>query len=58
MQPNTLFTTSTSADDNLTVVFRSYSTDAVSYLWDFGDSNISTEVNPSHTYAAAGTYNK
>lgn len=24
--------------------------------WDFGDGNTSTEVNPSHTYAAAGTY--
>lgn len=24
--------------------------------WDFGDGNSSTEVNPEHTYAAAGTY--
>lgn len=27
-----------------------------SLLWDFGDTNTSTEENPSHTYATAGTY--
>lgn len=27
------------------------------YLWDFGDGNSSTETNPSHLYAAAGSYN-
>ena len=26
------------------------------YLWDFGDGNTSTDVNPSHIYAAAGDY--
>ncbi|WP_282123998.1 PKD domain-containing protein [Algibacter mikhailovii] len=56
IQPNTLFTTSTSADDNLEIVFRSYSTDAVSYLWDFGDGNTSTEANPNYKYAAGGLY--
>lgn len=25
--------------------------------WDFGDGNTSTQQNPSHTYAAGGTYN-
>ncbi len=28
----------------------------VSYLWDFGDGNFSTEADPSHTYATDGTY--
>ena len=28
-----------------------------SWLWDFGDSNTSTEQNPSHIYAVGGTYN-
>ncbi len=28
----------------------------VSYAWNFGDSATSTEMNPSHTYAAAGNY--
>jgi gliding motility-associated-like protein len=26
------------------------------WAWDFGDGNTSTQQNPSHTYAAAGTY--
>ncbi|MEP3838781.1 MAG: PKD domain-containing protein [Algibacter sp.] len=56
IQPNTLFTTSTSADDTMSFVFRSYSTDAVSYLWDFGDGNTSTEANPNYTYQTGGEY--
>ena len=27
-----------------------------SWLWDFGDGTTSTEQNPTHTYAVAGTY--
>lgn len=27
-----------------------------SWLWDYGDGNISTQQNPNHTYAASGTY--
>ena len=27
-----------------------------SYLWDFGDGASSTQANPNHTYAAAGSY--
>ncbi|MCU7853696.1 MAG: PKD domain-containing protein [Candidatus Thiodiazotropha sp. (ex Monitilora ramsayi)] len=27
-----------------------------SYAWDFGDGDTSNEANPSHAYAAAGTY--
>ncbi len=35
----------------------SCSTDASTYEWDFGDgSTKSTEANPSHTYATAGTF--
>lgn len=33
----------------------SYNT-PTSWLWDFGDGNQSTLQNPSHTYAATGTY--
>lgn len=29
---------------------------AVSYLWDFGDGNTSTEAAPEHTYATDGVY--
>lgn len=32
-------------------------TNATGYLWDFGDgSSTSTQANPTHTFAAAGTY--
>jgi PKD repeat protein len=50
-----LFTTS-----ELTAYFTDQSTDpdgsVVAWNWDFGDGSTSTAQNPSHTYAAAGTY--
>ncbi|MCF6437025.1 S8 family serine peptidase [Pseudoalteromonas sp. MMG022] len=46
--------------DMLNVTFTDSSTDAnndiVSWEWDFGDGNTSTEQNPVHAYGAAGTY--
>lgn len=39
-----------------TVNFTSTSSGASSWQWDFGDGNTSTLENPSHTYAAPGTY--
>ncbi|MFB9054944.1 PKD domain-containing protein [Formosa undariae] len=56
IQPNTLFTTSIDPDNTLALVFRSYSTDADSYAWDFGDGNTSTEANPDYTYENGGLY--
>lgn len=40
----------------LEVQFSNFSQNATSYAWDFGDGNTSTEENPTHTYAEAGTY--
>ena len=44
----------------LTANFTDTSTDSdgtiASRLWNFGDGTTSTAANPSHTYAAAGTY--
>ncbi|WP_282074029.1 PKD domain-containing protein [Polaribacter atrinae] len=57
IQPSTLFTTSTNGDDTMSIVFRSYSTDAASYLWDFGDGTTSSEANPDYTYTKGGEYN-
>jgi PKD repeat protein len=55
--PVASFTASTS---NLTASFTDTSTDSdgsiASRSWDFGDGTSSTVANPSHTYAAAGTY--
>ena len=44
------------AAPGITVNFVNASTNATSYLWDFGDLNQSTLDNPSHTYASEGTY--
>lgn len=41
---------------SLSVSFQNESTGGDSYFWDFGDGNTSTEENPVHTYATAGTY--
>lgn len=50
-----------SSTNLLVANFSSTSTDAdgtiASYAWNFGDSSTSTAQNPSHTYAAAGSYN-
>lgn len=39
-----------------TVTFTNVSKNADSYVWNFGDGETSTEANPVHTYAAAGSY--
>lgn len=50
----------TSSCTDLSCSFTDTSTDAdgtiASRSWDFGDGATSTATNPSHTYAAAGTY--
>jgi hypothetical protein len=38
------------------VVFYNYSTNASTYLWNFGDSATSTELNPWHKFENPGTY--
>jgi PKD repeat protein len=40
----------------LSVSFTDQSIGATSWSWDFGDTGTSTLRNPSHLYAAAGTY--
>lgn len=38
------------------VKFRNKSVNAATFEWDFGDGEFSTEVSPSHTFDAPGTY--
>jgi len=40
----------------LTVQFDGTVTNAVSYIWNFGDGNTSLQQNPLHTYTDTGTY--
>ncbi len=39
-----------------TIMLSNQSTNAVSYTWDFGDGNESSEENPTHTFETSGTY--
>lgn len=39
-----------------TIEFENLSSNAGSYLWDFGDGNTSTDVDPVHTYTTPGIY--
>jgi PKD repeat protein len=52
--------TSTKRDDGLTFDFAGTATNgsaSTTYSWNFGDGATSTAQNPTHTYAAAGTFN-
>jgi PKD repeat protein len=52
--PTAAYTSTTSV---LTANFTDMSTGtATTWMWDFGDATTSTVQNPSHTYAAGGTY--
>lgn len=50
-------TTATTGPAPLTVEFIDSSTEMpTSWLWDFGDGDVSTEQNPTHTYLEDGAY--
>ncbi len=51
--PTAQFTSLTAGS---TVTFTNTSTGATTYVWDFGDSQVSTDPNPMHTYAMDGVY--
>ncbi|MBI1285978.1 MAG: PKD domain-containing protein [Flavobacteriales bacterium] len=55
--PTALFSATTACEGDATV-FTNLSTGAgtLTYAWDFGDGNTSTDANPSNTYATGGTY--
>lgn len=55
-EPVPSFTDNSPVYRGLTMTFTDTSNHAISWFWDFGDGNTSTEQNPTHTYAAAGTY--
>jgi len=56
-QPLASFTiSSNSVSVGDTVNFANTSTDAYSYVWNFGDGNKSTDANPTHVYTSQGAY--
>jgi hypothetical protein len=53
-QPTSSFTFSSTS---LATTFSNTSTGGVSYFWDFGDGNTSTNFDTVHVFAVSGTYN-
>jgi gliding motility-associated-like protein len=47
---------STACQSPFPVQFTDLTPGAVSWQWDFGDGNTSTQQNPTHTYASTGNY--
>lgn len=54
--PSPAFTPAQSTTNFLEYTFTNASTNAVSFEWDFGDGNTSTEQSPTHVYAVAAVY--
>ncbi|MEO9572083.1 MAG: PKD domain-containing protein [Polaribacter sp.] len=50
------FSFAVDSKDWLTYTFTNASTNAVSYVWDFGDNTTSTDTEPTKTYSAEGDY--
>jgi gliding motility-associated-like protein len=57
MVPNIVYGPPSEGCPPLTVEFYNETTDATSFLWEFGDNNSSTAREPVHTYVKPGTYN-
>ncbi len=54
--PISSFQYAVSIENFLEVTFSNFSQDASIYEWNFGDGNTSSDENPVHTFASAGTY--
>jgi PKD repeat protein len=46
----------TTPDTNQTITFTDLTVGATSWLWDFGDGNLSTLQTPTHQYKTTGTF--
>jgi len=50
------FTYAASSSNSQIISFTNTSTNANTFLWDFGDSTSSTDMSPTHTYTSGGNY--
>lgn len=55
-KPVAFFEASATFIENDPITFTDQSTGASSWFWDFGDTETSTEQNPTHTYVEAGLF--
>jgi len=56
VNPTAGFTSSETTIGTFDFTSTSTTTGTTTYAWDFGDGNTDATMNPSHTYAAGGTY--
>ncbi len=54
--PTSNFTFTQTIGCSIAVGFHNTSFNAITYLWDFGDTGTSTTINPSHSYSVSGNY--
>lgn len=54
--PVASFSYTQDTSDYRTVSFMNLSANADSYIWNFGDGNMSTDMSPTHTYTADSNY--
>ena len=55
--PIAAFTEVVDVTDYRTYIFTDRSTNASTYAWDFGEGSSSTDAEPTHSFAQAGSYN-
>jgi hypothetical protein len=55
-EPSSIIASFTHSNTALNYTFTNTSLNGTSYLWDFGDGNVSTLENPDYTFLSEGTY--
>ena len=56
IEPTSYFVSKNNCDNPLELQFENYSIGADEIEWDFGDGNVSTDLNPIHIYSDTGEH--